>query len=192
VFYWLIVIIGIIDIDLFDFDLEMEVDVDAEVDISTDGNVAWLNRVLIFFNLGKLPFMVWLTFFTFPLWFMLLIVNELFGNTTFLFGLLFFFPLAIVSAFIAKPLTSPFVKLFNKIEKDSKPKDLVGKIGVVILAGREGRKGQIEIDYEGAPIRIYVWPSSKKIKLKKNETVLVIQKSETEEQVYIVEPYDNN
>lgn len=192
VVYWLVVIVGIIDLDLFDFEIEMEVDSDVDVDMGGDGNVAWLNKVLVFFNLGKIPFMVWLTFLSFPLWFMLMIVNNVFHNETFLIGLLFFIPLLIISAFIAKPLTFPFVKIFAAIDKEQKPKDLVGKIGKVVLAGREDRKGQIEIDYEGSPIRIYVWPASKEIKLKKNETVLVIQKSDTEEQVYIVEPYENN
>lgn len=193
VVYWLVVILGVIDLDLFDFDLEIDAELETEVDVSaTDGSVAWLNRILIFFNLGKVPFMVWLTFLSFPLWLLLMIVNEFFGNTTFILGLIFFIPLVIVSAFIAKPLTYPFVKIFSKLDKENKPKDLTGKIGVVILAGREDRKGQIEIDYNGSPIRVYVWPSSKEIKLKRNESVLVIQKSETEEQVYIVEPYDIN
>jgi hypothetical protein len=193
VVYWLVVILGVIDLDLFDFDLEIDAELETEVDVSaTDGSVAWLNRILIFFNLGKVPFMVWLTFLSFPLWLLLMIVNEFFGNTTFILGLVFFIPLVIVSAFIAKPLTYPFVKIFSKLDKENKPKDLTGKIGVVILAGREDRKGQIEIDYNGSPIRVYVWPSSKEIKLKRNESVLVIQKSETEEQVYIVEPYDIN
>jgi membrane protein implicated in regulation of membrane protease activity len=186
--YWLIVIVGIIDLELIDFDLEVDTDVDA----SFEGSVAWLNRILVFFNLGKIPFMVWLTFVSFPLWAMLILVNYVLFNTTFIFGLLFFIPLLIVSLFIAKPLTYPFVKIFEKLDEENKPKDLIGKIGVVVLAGREDRKGQIEIDYNGSPIRIYVWPSSKEIKLKKNESVLVIEKSETEEQVYIVEPYDNN
>jgi len=192
VLYWLIVIVGIIDLDLFDIDLDVEVDVDSDVDVSaTDGSVAWLNKILVFFNLGKIPFMVWLTFLSFPLWFMLMIVNQFFGNSSFLISIVFFIPLLIVSAFIAKPLTYPFVKVFAALDKDNKPKDLIGKVGTVILAGNENRKGQIEVNYNGSPIRIYVWASSKEIKLKKNESVLVIQKSETEEQVYIVEPYNN-
>jgi len=193
VLYWLIVIVGVIDLDLFDFEVDVDVDVDSDVDVSsTDGNVAWLNKILVFFNLGKIPFMVWLTFLSFPLWFLLMIVNNAFGNTSFVISVLFFIPLIIVSAIIAKPLTYPFVKVFAVLDKENKPKDLLGKIGRVVLAGNENRKGQIEVNYNGSPIRIYVWSSSKDIKLKKNETVLIIQKSETEEQVYIVEPYDNN
>jgi membrane protein implicated in regulation of membrane protease activity len=189
--YWLVVIVGAIDLELFDFDIEVDAS-DMDIEGSVDGGVMWFNKVLIFFNLGRIPFMVWLTFFSFPLWFMLLLVNEFFGNTTFALGLVFFIPLAMLSAVVAKPLTYPFVKIFEKLEEENKPKDLIGKIGTVVLAGREDRKGQIEIDYDGSPIRIYVWPSSKIVKLKKNESVLVIEKSRTEDQVYIVEPYDNS
>lgn len=194
ILYWIVVIIGVIDIELFDFDIDVDadIDVDVETEVSVEGSVAWLNKVLVFFNLGKVPFMVWLTFLSFPLWFMLMIVNEFFHNTTFIIGLVFFVPLIIVSALIAKPLTYPFVKMFAALDKENKPKNLVGKIGIVILPGRENRKGQIEVNYDGSPIRVYVWPSSKEIKLKKNESVLIIEKSTTEEQVYIVEPYDNN
>jgi membrane protein implicated in regulation of membrane protease activity len=195
VLYWFIVIVGIIDLDLFDFELEvdLDVDVDSDVDVSaTDGSVAWLNKILVFFNLGKIPFMVWLTFLSFPLWFLLMIVNNLFGNTSFFISIVFFIPLLIISAFIAKPLTYPFVKIFAALDKENKPKDLIGKMGRVVLTGNHERKGQVEVNYEGSSIRVYVWPSSKDIKLKKNESVLIIQKSETEDQVYIVEPYDNN
>ena len=192
ILYWLVVIVGVIDIDLIDVDIDVDTDIDVDVDADVSGgeaSVAWLNKILVFFNLGKIPFMVWLTFLSFPLWFMLMIVNHFFGNTTFILGLVFFIPLIIVSAFIAKPLTFPFVKMFAILDKENKPKNMIGKTGVVILAGSENRKGQIEVDYEGSPIRVYVKPATKDIKLKKNETVLIIE--ELEQHVYIVEPYNN-
>ncbi len=191
ILYWLVVIVGVIDIDLIDVDVDVDtdIDIDADADISSgEGSLAWLNKMLVFFNLGKIPFMVWLTFFSFPLWLLLMIVNHFFGNTSFLIGLLFFIPLSIVSAFIAKPLTFPFVKMFAILEKENKPKNMIGKIGVVILPGNENRKGQIEVNYEGSPIRVYVKPANN-IKLKKNETVLILE--ELEQHVYIVEPYNN-
>jgi len=189
IIYWLIVIIGIIDLDLIDIDVDIDSDVDVDIS-GADGSVAWLDKILVFFNLGKIPFMVWLTFLSIPLWFMLMIVNHFFGNTSFLIGLVFFIPLIIVSAFIAKPLTFPFVKVFAALDKDNKPKNMIGKIGIVILPGNKDRKGQVEVNYNGSPIRVYVKPSNESIQLKKSETVLIIEK--LEQHVYIVEPYNNN
>lgn len=190
VMYWLIVILGVIDLDLIDIDLDVDIDSDVDLDVSsTEGSVAVLNKVLMFFNLGKIPFMVWLTFLSFPLWAMLLITNQFFHNESFILGLVFFIPLLIISMFLAKPLTYPFVKIFAALDKENKPKNLIGKTGIVILAGSENRKGQIEVDYDGSSIRVYVIPSSKEIRLTKNETVLIIE--ESEQHVYIVEPYNN-
>ncbi|MGV6861194.1 MAG: hypothetical protein ACWA41_05455 [Putridiphycobacter sp.] len=194
VLYWLIVIVGIIDIDLIDVDVDVDMDVDIDADVDTEvstagGSVAWLNKILLFFNLGKIPFMVWLTFLSLPLWFLMIIVNHLLNNTTFIIGLLIFIPLLIVSAFIAKPLTFPFVKVFEALEKENKPKNLIGKTGVVILPGNEKRKGQVEVNYEGSSIRIYAKTASKEIILTKNETVLIVDKDVDNQSVYIVEPY---
>ncbi len=82
--YWIFVIIGAMDMDFLEVDIETDVDIDADVEVDADvdtdadidtdadtrgvGSVAFLNSVLTFFNLGKIPFMVWLSFLIIPMW----------------------------------------------------------------------------------------------------------------------------
>ena len=69
-FYWIIVIVGVINMDFLDVDVDMDadidldVDVDADIDVDTDmdidahtdidpgASISWLNHVLVFFGLG--------------------------------------------------------------------------------------------------------------------------------------------
>ncbi|UKN01918.1 DUF1449 family protein [Paracrocinitomix mangrovi] len=187
--YWLIVILGAIDVDFFDFDVDVDTDVDVDVDGGDAGEsgVAWFNKVLVFFNLGRVPFMVWLTIVAIPLWVGSIIISFLIHNYSFLLSLLYFIPLLIGSMLIAKPLTWPFVKMFDALEKDTKKKELVGRVGRVIIAGTGQKRGQIEISYEGSVITIYVKPTSEDVILQKNMEVLVISKDEDGH--YLVEPY---
>lgn len=190
--YWLIVILGAIDVDMIDFDLDVDtdIDVDMDADVSNAGEsgVAWLNKILMFFNLGKVPFMVWLTIVSIPLWVGSIMISFLLSNYSFLLSLLYFIPLLIGSMIIAKPLTWPFVKIFATLDKTNAKKELIGRVGRVVLAGTSERKGQIEISYEGSTISLYVLPASKDIKLEKNMEVLVLEK--LDDQTYAVEPYN--
>ena len=75
IIYWFIVILGIVDIDSLDFDLDMDLDADADLDADVD--VGGLSSVLAFFNIGHMPLMVFVTFFTLPLWAISLLIIDL-------------------------------------------------------------------------------------------------------------------
>ena len=49
-FYWLTVIIGVIDFDLFD--------IDGDFDVDTGGDIGPFHAFLAFLNLADLPFML--------------------------------------------------------------------------------------------------------------------------------------
>ncbi|RMG67737.1 MAG: hypothetical protein D6722_12680, partial [Bacteroidetes bacterium] len=81
VVYWLTVIIGAIDLDFLDFDVDVDtdVDVDAEVDteVEVDGEAdgaggvsgaGWFLTTASFFNLGSVPFMIFMSFLCLSLW----------------------------------------------------------------------------------------------------------------------------
>ena len=81
VIYWLIVLIGVVDVDTVDIDVE----VDADVDLDVNGFAS----VLAFFNLDQLPLMIFLTFYAIPLWVVTLIGNDLLGFNSFFSGYIF-------------------------------------------------------------------------------------------------------
>ena len=194
ILYWIIVIMGFLGTDFLDFDLDFEADLDVDADVEADvsgsssADISWINNVLIFFNLGKVPLMIWMSFLVLPLWLITVNINALFGISNFFLGMAVFLPVLFGCLFIAKVLTWPFVKFFQNIDKDSKKKEIVGKVGLVTLAADDKSKGQAEVNYSGSHLRFYI-KTRTEVKVSKGDEVLFIQMLPDEEGVYLVEPY---
>lgn len=189
--YWLIVMFGLLDFDFLDFDLDVDTDVDIDgPDVDGDFSVSWLNSVLIFFNLGRVPFMLFLSFLALPTWIISVQVNHMMGNSSFLLGLVFLIPIMLVSMFIAKFLTMPFLKLFAKLEEDGETTTtMIGKICRVILPLESDSVGQVEVNVEGSNYRISA-KTVEDIVMQKGEEGLIIEYHENGK-YYVVEPYQN-
>jgi len=190
VLYWIIVILGFIGTDFLDIDLDIDADGEADLDVDGEGvEVSWINNVLQFFNLGKIPLMIWLSFVALPLWFIAVNLNHFLGFEGFLSGLLIFLPSAFVSLFFAKFATWPFVKMFEKLDADSKPKEIEGKTGTVTSSATASSKGMAEINYDGSFLRLMIRCHEGQ-NVKKGDKVLFIRKLD-ERGVYLVEPYSS-
>lgn len=178
--YWGIVMVGVIDIDALDIDLDM--DMDAEVELEG------LASVLSFFNIGHMPLMVFITFFSIPLWMFTLMGNDLFGFHSFGAGLIIFLPAFVVCLFVTKILTIPIAKFYRKVRSQTEAvKNIVGKICVAKLPITSDRKGQAEIKVNGTSVLIYA-KTREGSTVGKGETALVID-FEKEQNFYFVEPY---
>ena len=188
--YWLTVIVGLLDMKTVD--LGLEVDDHGHFhhpgDFHHDAAGAnWLNGALAFFNLGRIPLMVFLSFVFLPLWVGSILANYYTGNTSWLLGLAFLVPLFIGSLFVAKFLTLPFVKLFTALEKDHDSGAVViGKVCTVLLAASAEQLGQASVRIDGAPLMLNV--RSIGAPLTKGETALVID-FDTLRKCYLIEPY---
>lgn len=191
ILYWIIVIFGFLGTDFLDIDLDFDADADVDADVDTapsaTTDISWFNNVLLFFNLGKIPLMIWLSFLALPLWLLCVNVNALLGIHNFFFGLIVFLPALFASLFVAKFLTWPFVKFFNKIDEDSKVKEIIGKIGIVTTAASHLSKGMAEINYRGSFLRFYI-STRKGVEVEKGEKVLFV-KLLGSNGVYLIEPY---
>ncbi|MCI5056340.1 MAG: DUF1449 family protein [Flavobacteriales bacterium] len=199
VLYWVIVIFGAIDMDFIDIDLDLEaeIDLDAEFDSNVDAgdidgeaDISWINNILRFFNLGKIPLMVFMSFVALPLWLMVVNANYVLGNTTLLIGIAILIPSFIVCLFIAKVLTMPFIKVFAALNKGTEEKEILGRICEVTLPASFEMKGQAEIDADGSHILIYIKAMKPEMELKAGQTALVIEK-DNQEECYLVEPYEH-
>lgn len=185
--YWLIVIVGVIDFNAFDIDLDLDIE-GPEVD--ADISIGWLNSVLIFFNLGQIPFMIFLSFLTLPMWIISVQVNHLMGNEGWLLGLALLIPNLVVSLFVAKFLTMPFVKFFSKLGTEGETTmTMIGKICHVILPLNSESIGQVEVNVDGSSFRINA-KTTEENTMQKGEQGLVIEYHENG-QYYVVEPYQN-
>ncbi len=192
VLYWLIVMLGAIDMDFIDFDIDLDGDIDTDIDASggAESGVAWLNKVLYFFNLGRIPFMVWLSIIGLIAWFGTTTLNFLLGIDSFLIGSVIFMGSLVGSLIIAKPLTYPLVKMFDALEKTGELKSVVGQIGEIQYPNKNKTPGEAEIIHDGSHIKIFIIPSSLDLTLERGQKVLVISKSDHDDHIYIVEPYN--
>ena len=193
-FYWMLVIFGALDISSFDMDIDIDVDTDLDfdADVEADGtsevSVSWINNVLAFFNIDKIPLMVFLTFLILPMWVISVMTNHILGNTSIILAILFLIPNFIVSLIIAKPLTIPFVKMFRFLDKDAgASQELLGAIGKVVINADSNKMGQGDVIISGSNYRINI--KTKRGFIKKGQKMLVVNYIK-EAHYYIVEPYE--
>lgn len=180
--YWLAVIFGLLDLDFFDVDVEPEVDADG---VSA---VSWLNNVLAFFNLGKVPFMVFLTFLALPFWAFSILANYYLNDGYTLLGWLYLIPSFVGALFVAKFLTMPFVRVFSAMEKEHESADnIIGQICTVTLPANGNELGQAAVKTTGAPLLLNV-RTTQGSAVQKGETALVLEYN-AENKFYLIEPY---
>jgi hypothetical protein len=180
--YWLTVIVGLLDFKTVDLQ------VDAHDGAHLYGpDSEWLNGALAFFNLGRIPVMVFVSFVALPLWVGSILANYYTGNTALLLGLLYLLPLFVGSIFLAKFLTLPFVKLFTALEKDHDGGAVaLGKVCTVLLPATAEHLGQASVRIDGAPLMLNVRALGGPIG--KGETALVID-YDAQRRCYLIEAY---
>lgn len=181
--YWITVLFGALDFDVFDFDLDLDTDIDADAEMDSS-NVFGLNKVLSFFNLGKIPFMVFLTFLTIPWWFGTVLLNNILGIESFLFGLIVLIALLIPALFIAKILTGPFVKIFAALDKGNEQRDILGTVGTVRYTASPDKTGQGEFQLDDAFLTLRI--RTKTGTVNRGDSVMVISDKNRDE-YYLVE-----
>tara|TARA_B100000809_G_scaffold67681_1_gene64739 strand:- start:9391 stop:10029 length:639 start_codon:yes stop_codon:yes gene_type:complete len=187
VFYWLLVMLGALDISAFDLDIDT--DINSDIDGGSEVSISWINNVLMFFNIDKVPFMVFVTFLAMPMWLISLVANDFFGNTTFIISLILLIPNFVVSLLLAKPLTLPFVKLFAGLEdKGRSVNDLFGSTGRVVISADPNKLGQAEVVVDGASLLLNI--KTKKGTVTKGGQILVINYIK-QSNYYIVESYQS-
>ena len=196
IMYWVIVMLGVINMDSLDIDVDADVDIDVDADVDADvdgpdgggGSIGWLNQLLIFFNIAHIPLMVFLSFLALPMWFASMALNYLTGNSSFILSLVYLIPIFFVCLFVAKFATTPFVKVFKHLTQgEVSIKSYIGKICRVILVAKEGIKGQAEIKIEGGSYLIST-KTLPGVTINKGESGLIIDFDEHDKS-YLIEPY---
>lgn len=186
ILYWLVVLIGAIDIDSLDVDVNVDTDVDVDVDADGELSGGGLDRVLAFFNLGQVPLMVFLTFWILPVWVLSVLGNYYLGNSSFLIGLIILLPSLIAGLFIAKVLTNPLAKVFGKLNQESN-ETVIGKICTITTQATHQRVGQALVQTSGAPLLLNV-KTYEGVSLERGDTAMVIEQQEGRN-IYYIEPY---
>ena len=209
ILYWLIVILGLIDMDAINLDLDHDVTVEHEIhttfhthadiptkdvavkemhttEVANSGN--WMQAALVFFNLGKVPFMVFMSFLILPIWAISILVNHYLGNSSILVAVALLIPNILISFFIAKILTTPFVKVFSYLHNDPDKQQVLGQICTVLLPAGSGKLGQAVINNKGNTILLNV-KSADGHTLEKGKSALVLEFNK-EKQYYLIQSFD--
>jgi len=191
IMYWLSIIIGLLDFGSFDFDF----DIDAEVDLDTDievGGAGALAGFLYFFNFGKLPFMIIVSFVILAAWSISVLVNDYFGNESILFAMALLIPNLLVSLFISKMITTPLIPVFEKLDTSAVPINYIGMTGKILLPPSSSKMGQAEVLIEDSPLLINVKvENDNSNNFKKGEEIVIVRK-EKNESYYTIKKLNND
>lgn len=180
--YWLVVFMGFVDPSA---DLHAEKD----MDLSSNSAAGGLNSVLAFFNLGQVPLMLFISLLALPMWFISVMFNYYTGNTFLSVSLIALLPNLLVSLFIAKFLTAPFVKIFSTFEGDTEKKGkVIGKVCTVLLPVSHDKIGQGMIKDKDNTLMLNI-STQEGTSLEKGKSALVIQYLKNKK-TYLVEPYE--
>ncbi len=201
--YGIMVILGALDANFLDFDVDadldidldvdMDMDVDADIDADTDidanssGSSFGLASILKFFNIGQVPFMIYLSILSLFLWPFSILLNYSIQNTSFALGLILLVPNLIASLFLTKIVSTPLAKSFSKMNKGHKDEDLIGKAGTVVLTISGQKMGQVEYVGEKGDFLLLNAKTKEGIHIKKDSKVEFIEKKDG---YYMVVPYE--
>lgn len=176
--YWLLVILGALDIDFGDFDIFP--DVEPDLDAGVPSQAGWLAGVLQFLNLGQVPFMIVASFMVMSLWAGAMIANHYWHIPGLVLALLLFIPNFLVACIVTHFCARPFRKLFKELNRQGEEQlPITGRMGKVITSEVNDHFGQVEIQTEGAPIVISARTSSGE-SYTKGESVVVVEELESE------------
>lgn len=180
--YWVMVILGGIDLDMFDLDVDFDLDFDAEPSFTDWGLVG-----LKWFNLGDVPLMVWLGAFALSSFMITVLIDG--GKQNLTDG-----ELATIIArniglgvLAAKLLTQP-LKGKLKFKEPNTVRDLLGQTCEVVSLQVNPTHGIAQYNTDdGAPLRLNVRTLDGTIA--KGSIVQIIDYS-TETGIYFVEPVE--
>ncbi len=191
ILHWLLIIIGAMDFGSFDIDFDL--DVDADVDVDTDINpsgVGAIAGILQFFNFGKLPFMVIMSFVTLSCWTGSVLGNYYFGNGSLLFVMALIIPNFLIGLFITKLITKPLIPIFQKMDAGIEPVDYVGMLCKIVLPATNSKMGQAEVLVDDNRLLINVkMEKEDKVSLEKGAEALILRKQKNKP-YYIIQKFN--
>ena len=187
VMYWMLIIIGAISFEAFDVDFDLDADVDLDMDVDMDsGGAGNFAGALHFFNFGKLPFMVIISFLILFSWAISVLVNYYAGDGSILFALALVFPNLFVGLCLTKVITTPLVPVFEKMEAGIEAVDYVGMTCKLVLPPSISQMGQAEVLIDNSPLLVNVKVESESIGEFEKGAEAVILRKEKNKPYYII------
>jgi hypothetical protein len=153
--YWLLVILGAMDLDLFDLDLDLDGDGHVDGAPEMSGVLGAGMVVLRFLNLGRIPLMLWLSIFALSLWITSVVWYDPANNASGWLSTQILLRNAAVAIVVTKVLTQPMLRLIDTT-RPTTALDLVGKLCVVTTSEVNDQRGQAKLYTEASPLLLNV------------------------------------
>jgi len=186
VFYWLLVLVGMIDIDVpfVDFGGDTPDGGGAE---GTDGDEGVLQPVLKFLNIGEAPAMIVVSIMVICLWILAIMVNRHFNpDHIVLRAMLLFVPNLLVAGIITHFAAKPFAKVNTYLNTDyDKAPPMIGLVGTVMTSELDSKFGTINIDIKGAPLTVQARSEEGKV-YKQGDQVQVVREDKSSGIYFVV------
>ncbi len=150
--YWLMMILGAIDLDFLDLDLDLDTDIDVNADASF---LDWGMVGLKWFNLGDVPLMVWMSVFSIAAWCLSLFFDQNLaeaGTQRIVTAMLRNIGVGLLAA---KAVTQP-LKGKLKLVEPNKVDQLLGRTCTVTTTDATEQFGQAQCQADGAPLLLNI------------------------------------
>lgn len=177
VLYWIIVIIGVLDLDFLDFDLDLEV-----------GDASGpFYAILAFLKVGELPFMFVFSILILNFWIIAMFLYYLPIAPGGGLNTLLLLPALIISILFTKFEFLPFKGIFkNNSMQENEDFEVVRQLCKLKSDVSNERLGQAEIERDGASVLINVKPEFVEETFHKDEVACVFRKDSNKDIYYIV------
>ena len=185
--YWLLVIIGLLDMNAFDFDLDTDFDADFDVDADA-GEIPGLGQqVAGFLNIGEVPVMFYLSIVALSMWVGSVQINRLLENTNNIWiAFALAIPNLVVGLLVAKLVTTPFKWMNVRIDDKNEFEDMSCLVSSLEVTEDHG---ECEIQQDGTPVKIFARTREGEV-LTKGDAAVVVECLKRDENVYIVKKYE--
>lgn len=186
ILYWIIVILGVLDVDLFQIDVS---DFDADGDVHGVG-AGLSGSVLHFFHVGEVPVMVLFSLLVLSLWAGSVLGNYYYNPESLpsrAFGVLVVN--VVVSLVVVKTLGAPLKPFYAMFNRDyNAPKRVMGSLcQITTTQVTSTDMGQAEVRTKGAPILLNVL-SQQDHRFAKGDEAVIVGKNKENGIHYIVPP----
>jgi hypothetical protein len=177
--YWIIVILGFLDIEVFDIDIDLDLDMDADLNFGS---------IFSMLNVGALPFSIWLSIFILQMWVYSIVANLLLDAILPLPNLVRLLLCAIVflpvAGIMTKVFTNPLKTAFEGRESIGK-KDFVGKECLITSSQVTPAFGTAQLILDGVPQLIDIRAKDENDVFKKGDAALIYSYNEERDVFYV-------
>jgi len=181
--YWIIVIIGFMDLDFLDFDMDLE---------GADG-AGPLNAIGVFIGIGEVPFALVLSMIVLNFWILAMLMYFLPIAAGGLISGMLLIPALMASVYITKLEILPVKKFFfERKNVDDIAHKVLEKICTMKCDLEFGMLGQAEVRQDGASVVINVMIVYKHEAFKKGDYAFVFKKDDKKDVYYITKPLMDN